>query len=107
MAGIAIDPATLAQSAQGVGTAAQDVGTQLTSLQSTLTSNSPWGNDEQGTIFGSLYGAVLGHALEAMGSHYETLGGAANGLAAWAQQMGSTEEVVAKSVESVGQGIGV
>jgi hypothetical protein len=107
MAGIAINPDTLAQAAQGVGTAAQEFGSQLTSLQSTLTSNSPWGSDEQGTIFGSIYGAVLGHALEAMGSHYEKLGGAANGLGTWAQQIGSTEEGVAQSVESVGQGIGV
>lgn len=107
MAGIAINPDTLAQAAQGVGAATQDVGTQLTALQATLTSHSPWGADEQGTIFGSVYCAVLGHALEAMGSHYEKLGEGANGLAAWGQQMAVTEHGVNRSIHSVGRGSAV
>ncbi|MEP7020181.1 MAG: hypothetical protein ABI808_05985 [Pseudonocardiales bacterium] len=106
MTGIAINPDTLAQAAQNVDGAAQTLSTQLTALQTTVTTDSPWGSDEQGTIFGSLYGALLGHGLEAMGSHYEKLGGAANGLAGWAQQMADTEQGVTQTVESAGQGIG-
>jgi hypothetical protein len=99
--GIHTDPDVLAQSAQGVGASAQDFADGLTQLQSTVTTESPWGNDEQGSIFGTLYVAVLGHAIQSMGSHLEKLVQAAEGLAGWSQLMSETEGGVTKTMTSM------
>lgn len=106
MTGIAIDPDQLTHAAQGIDAATRQLGTHLSSLHATLTSANPWGSDEPGTIFGTLYGAVLGHALDAMGSHYEKLGGGADGLAGWAEDIGGTDVRAAQSVAAAGQGLG-
>ncbi len=103
MAGISVNPDVLMQAAQGVGTSAQDMGDQLGKLQTTMTTDNPWGRDEQGSAFGMLYTAVLGEAMGAMGSHLEKLVQGAEGLAAWAQQMAQTEQTVTRQVTTAGQ----
>lgn len=104
--GIDVTPEVLAASAQTVMAAAQDMGNQLTQLQSTVTSGNPWGSDEQGSLFGMLYNAVLGHALETLGSHAQLLGSAAVGLDAWAQQVARTEQGTTQQLNSLGQQVG-
>jgi len=105
MTGISATPEVITQSAQGVGTSAQDLGGQLGQLQSTVTTDNPWGSDEPGSVFGMLYAAVLGHALESMGSHLEKLVQGAQGLTAWAQQMAQTEQGVTQQITTAGQAV--
>ena len=66
--GIHIDPDVLRTAGAQLDAAAGDFGSQLGQLQSTVTSDNPWGADEAGSAFGLLYTAVLGHAVEAMAS---------------------------------------
>jgi hypothetical protein len=98
--GIQVDPVALSQAGQGVGSAAQDFAGGLADLQSTVTTENPWGGDEAGSIFGSLYVAVLGHALDSMSSHLDTLVQGAQGLAGWARLMDETETAIASSLTS-------
>ena len=104
--GIQVDPAALAHAGQGVASAAQDFANGLTELQSTVTTENPWGSDEAGSIFGTLYVAVLGHALESMSSHLDTLAQGAEGLVGWAQLMAETESAVTKSFTSLAESVG-
>jgi hypothetical protein len=85
-----INPDQLMDSARAMAACAEDLANQVNALQSTVTTGNPWGADEQGSMFGALYNAVLGHALEALGSHVDQLGEAAAGLATMAN---STKEV--------------
>jgi hypothetical protein len=62
--GIQVHPAALAHAGQAVASAAQDFTNGLTELQATVTTENPWGSDEAGSIVGTLYVAVLGHALD-------------------------------------------
>lgn len=103
--GIDADPDTLAQSARGIGQAAQDFADGLTGLQSTITSESPWGGDEPGTAFGMVYVAVLGHAIESMSSHLDTLVQASQGLGQWAQLLSGTESGVSRYLTSIHDGM--
>jgi hypothetical protein len=103
--GIQVDPAALAQGGQGIASAAQDFANGLTDLQSTVTTENPWGSDEAGSIFGTLYVAVLGHALDSMGSHLDTLAQGAEGLVGWAQLMDETESGVTKSFTSLAESV--
>jgi hypothetical protein len=104
--GIQVDPAALAQAGQGVGSAAQDFAGGLTELQSTVTTENPWGSDEAGSIFGALYVAVLGHALDSMSSHLDTLVQGAEGLFGWAELMDGTESAVTESFTSLADSVG-
>jgi hypothetical protein len=101
--GISTDPDVLAQAAQGIGTAAEELASRLQALSSTLTSESPWGSDEPGTLFGTLYAAVLGHAMQAMASHADRLAYAAGGLGGWAEHLSRTEQGVAGQLDSIKQ----
>ena len=92
VASIKIDPDTVRQAARGVETAAQDLQSALSQLQTTVTTDNPWGGDDAGSIFGTLYVAALSQALDALGSHDQKLDEAAQGLAAWAQQLAQTEQ---------------
>jgi len=89
---------SIAQGAVQVGRAADDFSDGLQQLQATVTSESPWGADEPGTVFGMAYTALLGHALETFGSHLELLVAAAEKLAVWAEQSSTTEQVNAELV---------
>lgn len=101
MGGVQIDPELLRQVARQIDTAATAVGTELGRLQSTVTTDNPWGGDEPGTVFGMLYTGLLGHAFESMASHQEKLAEGAGRLAAWAAVMQVTEETITSAVEGV------
>jgi hypothetical protein len=103
VAGISTDPDVLTAAAQGIGTAAEDMAGRLQGLSATVTTESPWGGDEPGTVFGTLYVAVLGHAMEAMSSHLDRLAYATSGLAGWAEQLAGTEQGVAGQLDAIHQ----
>jgi hypothetical protein len=107
MAGISTDPDVLMNAAQGIAQAVQDLGTKLQDLNATVTTDNPWGADEPGTIFGTLYVGVLGHALESMSSHADKLAYAAEGLVAWAGQLEEAERGVAEHLQRVHQSAAV
>ena len=102
-----VSPQSLMTAAQQIARCAQDFGNEVNSLNSTVTTGNPWGQDEQGSLFGALYVAVLNHALEAYGSHVDQLGVAAKGLAGWAIRMEQTEEDLHRRIAAVGGGAGV
>ncbi len=84
MTEIRVDPEKLAGTARAIGQCAEDLDTSLQSLQATITTDNPWGHDEQGSLFGLAYLEVLSHALDVLGSHAGQLGYAAEGLYDWA-----------------------
>jgi hypothetical protein len=87
-----VDPQQLADSATSIGHQVEEFGTGLDELEATLTTDNPWGGDEAGTLFGAAYVEVLGHAMDAFGSHLGQLMEAAEGLVSWAQQVYDTEQ---------------
>jgi hypothetical protein len=88
---MAVTPDELSTAGNAIGGCAEDLGAGLQSLQATVTTDNPWGNDEPGSLFGMAYVAVLSHALEAIGSHVEQLVVAADGLTSWAASVAQTE----------------
>lgn len=103
MAGISTDPDVLTGAAQGIGAAAEDLANRLQALSSTVTTEDPWGGDEPGTVFGTLYVAVLGHAMQAMATHLDRLAYATSGLAGWAEQLAGTEQAVTGRLDAIHQ----
>ncbi|MFF5072254.1 hypothetical protein ACFY2R_13880 [Micromonospora olivasterospora] len=85
------EPEVLAGAAQAVAGAAVELEGELSALESTVTTDNPWGADEPGTLFGAAYTEVLSHALETYGSHVQLLLTAAEGLSDWAQQVVETD----------------
>lgn len=104
MTQIRVSPRSLSDAARSVARAAEEFGTGVTSLQSTVTSESPWGADEQGTLFGAAYLAVLNHAIEVYGSHVDLLREAADGLATWSDRSAATEHDLHARIAAVGAG---
>ncbi len=92
MKAMRVDPEQLADVAASIGRCAEDLGTSLDSLQSTVTTDNPWGADGPGTLFGLAYVEVLNHAMDVYGSHVEQLMEAAQGLAAWATSVGHVDQ---------------
>lgn len=101
-----IDPDSLAGSAQALAGTADDVADGLDELQRTVTTDSPWGADEPGTIFGMAYTAVLGHAVEAYGTHVEQLVFAAEGLMQMAERMSAADLSSAQGLTQLSHRIG-
>jgi hypothetical protein len=87
-----VDPDRLGQSAVAVARSAEDFGTGLDGLETTVTTGNPWGQDEAGSLFGAAYVEVLSHAMEVLGSHCGQLVEAAEGLVTWAQQVWQAEQ---------------
>ena len=99
--GFRVDLQQLAGAATGVGQCAQSLGTSLQGLQATVTSASPWGADEPGTVFGMVYTEVLGYALEVFASHVDLLRGAADGLLTWAGTVAEVDASQAVAFDAI------
>ena len=68
-------PETMSAAAATLTQTAQELVTSVDSLAATINgAGNPWGADEQGSIFGQLYTAVLGKAFESIASHVEQVG---------------------------------
>jgi hypothetical protein len=104
MTGFTVDPERLAAAGQSLQTVGESLGSALTQVQTTLTSNSPWGADEAGTVFGMAYTALLSHALEAMGSHAGAVHDGAHGLGAMAAIYDGFEKNLKSGFDAMGDG---
>lgn len=101
-----VDPDQLANSAVALGRTVEEFADGLDALEATITTESPWGADEAGTLFGAAYMEVLGHAMEVYGSHLGQLIEAAEGLGTWAQQVWQTEQQNIDRIDQSAQGLG-
>lgn len=102
-----IDPESLtAASARLAGLAGQ-MADEAAALEAAVTgSGNPWGGDETGTLFSGLYTAVLGNALQALGSYIEQVGYAAGGLSMQAKSVVESDTTAAGRVQDAGAGLG-
>ena len=102
-----IDPESLtAASARLAGLAGQ-MADEAATLEAAVTgSGNPWGGDETGTLFSGLYTAVLGNALQALGSYIEQVGYAAGGLSMQAKSVVESDTTAAGRVQDAGAGLG-
>jgi hypothetical protein len=100
-----IDPNQVGSAANDIAASAQDLGTALTQLQTTVTTKNPWGSDEPGSLFGMAYVEVLGHALQVLGSHADLMMGAATGLADMANSVAQTDQAGAAHMNSISSGM--
>jgi hypothetical protein len=101
MTGFTVEPDRLAAAAQGLQGVGESLYSAITDVATTLTSASPWGGDDAGTVFGMAYGALLGHALEAMQSHVEKVFVSAQGVMSMAQAYGGTEQRVKQDFDAM------
>ncbi|WP_412542219.1 hypothetical protein R8Z50_06765 [Longispora sp. K20-0274] len=97
---------SLADSAGRLGDAAQTMEDGLVKLQATVTTESPWGADEAGTVFGMAYQMVLGHAMETYGSRCGQLVEAGSGLAEMAAEAKATDLAIEDLLASIAKNLG-
>lgn len=103
MTGFRVEPEQLAEAAQGLQTVGESLYSALTDVTATLTTNSPWGADDAGTVFGMAYTALLSHALESMQSHVEKVFVSAEGVMAMAQTYDEAEQGAKQTFDSMTQ----
>jgi hypothetical protein len=73
-----LDPQTVAAAGSALAGIAQRMADDIAALETTVTGPAaPWGDDESGSMFALAYQSVLGHALQALGSHVQQIGEAA------------------------------
>jgi hypothetical protein len=96
-----VDPAQLAKSARALSVSADDMAAQLADLKATVTAGNPWGQDEQGSLFGLAYGEVLQQAIEVYDSHVDQLMYAAENLATWAEKFELTEADIVRGFQLI------
>ena len=93
----------IAGSAWQIGRCAEDFAQGLTSLEKTVGSEHPWGDDQPGSAFGAIYTDVLQHAIDALGSHSGQLVTAAERLASWAAQSTENEQAGSEKLSQFGR----
>ncbi|MFC4067107.1 hypothetical protein [Actinoplanes subglobosus] len=93
---VKVDPQTVAAAGSALAGIAQRMADDLATLETTVTGPAtPWGEDENGSVFALAYRSVLGHALSALGSHVQQIGEAAVGLHAQARAIAATDDEAA------------
>ena len=100
-----IDEASLRAGGKELSRIGKEIGRSVNTLSSETTNkNSPWGGDDLGTIFGSLYNPLANKAFE----FYREAGAAVDELGGWltkrADDNNKTEEDNKKKVEDSGGG---
>ena len=103
---IDIRPESLAASGSRLAQVAEQMADAVTQLEAAVTgSGNPWGGDETGTLFAGIYNAVLGQALDALGSYVEQVGYAGAALVAEAREMVQSDTAAATRVADAGSGL--
>jgi hypothetical protein len=103
---IDIQPESLATAGSSLAQTAEQMADTFTGLQDAVTgSGNPWGGDETGTLFSGVYTAVLGHALDALGSYVEQVGYAGIALSRQAAELAETDSAAANRVAGAGGGL--
>ncbi|MEU8657257.1 hypothetical protein [Actinoplanes philippinensis] len=93
------DPQTMAAAGSALAGIAQRMADDIAALENTVAGPaSPWGDDENGSVFALAYQAVLGHALQALGSHVQQIGEAALGLHTQARAITGTDAEAAAGI---------
>ncbi len=94
-----IDPETVAASGRALAGVAQRMADDVAVLEATVTGpGNPWGDDESGGVFALAYQAVLGHALQALGSYVQEMGEAALDLTLHARAVAETDATSAAAL---------
>lgn len=89
---LSIDPESLAGSGRALASVAQRMADDLAVLETTVHgTGNPWGTDENGSVFAVAYQAVLGHALQALGTYVQEMGEAAVTLTATAHAVAAND----------------
>lgn len=97
-----LDPEIVAAAGSALAGVAQRMADDVAVLEGTVAGpGSPWGEDESGSVFALAYQAVLGHALQALGSHVQQIGEAAVGLHAQASAIASTDAAAAADLSTI------
>ena len=100
-----VDPANVAAAGSTLAGVAQRMADDVAVLASTVTgAGNPWGDDASGSVFALAYQAVLGHALQALGSHVQQMGEAALDLHLQARAIASADRAGAADLTGVDPG---
>jgi hypothetical protein len=87
-----LDPDNVAAAGSTLAGVAQRMADDVAVLEATVTgAGNPWGDDDSGSVFALAYRAVLGHALQALGSHVQQMGEAALDLHLQARAIASAD----------------
>lgn len=104
MAQYDISPDSLRRASKGVGDAADELDSALTSFAQALSSvGDPWGTDTLGTLIGGGYAATEELALQTYNSVVESLDGFSEGLEDMAMNYGDAEDRTTTEVDSTGR----
>ncbi|GAA0438796.1 hypothetical protein Aca07nite_49870 [Actinoplanes capillaceus] len=98
---IRLDPEAVASSGRALAGIAQRMADDVAVLETTVAGpGNPWGGDESGGVFAVAYQAVLGHALQALGSHVQQMGEAALTLTEQARAVAATDASAAAALRA-------
>jgi hypothetical protein len=87
-----LDPVNVAAAGSALAGVAQRMADDVAVLETTVTgAGNPWGDDDSGSVFALAYQAVLGHALQALGSYVQQMGEAAVDLHRHARAIASAD----------------
>jgi len=92
-----MNPASLRAGGKELRRVGEEIGRATDTLKNETTSkNSPWGGDDLGTLFGSLYTPLAEKAFE----YYREAGAAVDELGEWLEKRASDHEKTEKQNES-------
>lgn len=93
---VKLDPQAVAAAGSALAGITRQMAEDLTVLANTVTGpGNPWGADQNGSAFALAYQAVLGHALQSLGSHVQQLGEAALDLHLQARTVAAVDDEAA------------
>jgi hypothetical protein len=104
VSGFDIDPAVFPQVAAELDEQRATLASYTDVVNANTSGGNPWGSDKQGSAFGAIYADVLQHVTEVMASHADLLGYAATELRSWADDVVTTDELVAGRLNGLGGG---
>jgi uncharacterized protein YukE len=97
-----ISPASLETAAQGLQQSGEDFASAVEKLKArVLGAGSPWGNDETGTMFGSVYTECTEVGMQALDHTAELLGSIATSLQQMAQNVQSHDQGAAAGFDKI------
>lgn len=102
-----IRPETMQADGEQLSAIAQQMQAGLGGLSNTVQgAGNPWGADEQGSLFGQLYQAVLGQAFTSIASHVQQVGYAGQALGAQAAGYAQVETGTTQQLDSLRASMG-
>jgi hypothetical protein len=99
-----IDPEALARAGRELTDLSTQLRDELQRLSATVHDGTPWGADEPGTRFGTVYVEVLAHAMTAIAGYVDQVADAGARLDRQARSMTTTEAHNLATVRDAGGG---